>query len=78
MGGGLFEEEIPVPTSGSPILMPSESIEATTGSLEVVLNDPELLQRLLEPSEDKNLPLPGFSQTFQSPPGPPPQPPPGS
>ena len=34
-----------------------------------VLNNPEL-QRLLEPSEEKNLPLPGFSQTFQPPPPP--------
>lgn len=40
-----------------------------------VLNNPEI-QRLLQPSEETNLPLPGFSQTFQSPPPHPPQPPP--
>lgn len=34
---------------------------------ESVLSNPDL-QRLLEPSEEKNLPLPGFSQTFQPPP----------
>lgn len=37
-----------------------------------VLNNPEI-QRLLEPTEETNLPLPGFSQTFQPPPPPQPQ-----
>lgn len=36
----------------------------------VLIQDSEII-RLLESSEDKNLPLPGFSQTFQSPPPPP-------
>lgn len=36
----------------------------------VLIQDPEFM-RLLQQSEDKNLPLPGFSQTFQSPPPPP-------
>lgn len=38
---------------------------------EPVLSDTEIM-RLLQTTEDKNLPLPGFSQTFQSPPPPPP------
>lgn len=53
----------------------TENIDASQGVLEedeVLLKNPELL--LLGTTGDKNLPLPGFSQTFQSPPPPgPPQ-----
>lgn len=45
----------------------SENLPSTS-LLEQDINDPELL-RLLQP---ENMPLPGFSQTFQSPPPPPP------
>ncbi|EFA06038.1 zinc finger protein PLAG1 [Tribolium castaneum] len=65
--GSTILEEIGEPSMiGESLTDPDEEILGQS-----VLNNPEL-QRLLEPSEDKNLPLPGFSQTFQPPPPPPP------
>ncbi|CAH1974885.1 unnamed protein product [Acanthoscelides obtectus] len=32
---------------------------------EVLLDSPQLFRRLLEPTQEKNMPLPGFKQTFQ-------------
>ncbi|KAJ8964725.1 hypothetical protein NQ317_009212 [Molorchus minor] len=60
-------------TRSSGIVIEEENLPST--SQEDVLEElnPELLQRLLETTGDKNLPLPGFSQTFQSPPPAPPQ-----
>ncbi|CAH1117138.1 unnamed protein product [Phaedon cochleariae] len=66
--GNTILEEIEGPTEATRIML-SDNLDASQDVLdEVVLNDPELLQRLLEAPADKNLPLPGFSQTFQSPP----------
>ncbi|XP_031327519.1 zinc finger protein PLAG1-like [Photinus pyralis] len=72
LGSGVLEE---IETSP-----PSELIEErSAGPLnpqlleEPVLSDTEIM-RLLQTTEDKNLPLPGFSQTFQSQPPPPPPP----
>ncbi|KAJ8946438.1 hypothetical protein NQ318_014425 [Aromia moschata] len=71
LGSEILEdiEETPA-TSG--IVIEQETLPST--GQEDVLEElnPELLQRLLESAGDKNLPLPGFSQTFQSPPPPPP------
>uniref|UniRef100_A0A6P7F0C6 Zinc finger protein 628-like n=1 Tax=Diabrotica virgifera virgifera TaxID=50390 RepID=A0A6P7F0C6_DIAVI len=84
--GHLLPVEPELKDFGSAILEDIESTPSTSGILttenldasqdvldEVVLNNPELL--LLESDGDTNLPLPGFSQTFQPPPapGPPPQ-----
>ncbi|KAK5648234.1 hypothetical protein RI129_003126 [Pyrocoelia pectoralis] len=73
LGSAVLEEiETTVP---SPELI-EERLEST-GALnpqlleEPVLSDTEIM-RLLQTTEDKNLPLPGFSQTFQSQPPPPP------
>lgn len=55
---------------GEPSMIPESLTDPDEEILgQSVLNNPEL-QRLLEPSEEKNLPLPGFSQTFQPPPPP--------
>lgn len=65
-------------SSSSSSSLPKVQVSDNSGILNEteVLNNPEI-QRLLQPSEEVNLPLPGFSQTFQSPPPPPPpQPPP--
>ncbi|XP_057660942.1 zinc finger protein PLAG1-like [Diorhabda carinulata] len=69
--GSTILEDIGSAPSTSGILT-SENIDASQTVLDdVVLNNAELL--LLQSDGDKNLPLPGFSQTFQSPPpGPPP------
>lgn len=56
----LSSESLPVAEDISPQLLDEN----------VLIQDPEFM-RLLQSSEDKNLPLPGFSQTFQSPPPPP-------
>ncbi|CAG9859489.1 unnamed protein product [Phyllotreta striolata] len=58
-------------TSTPPGILIAENVDASQVVLddnEVLLSNPELL--LLEAPEETNLPLPGFSQTFQSPPGP--------
>lgn len=49
---------------------PSMENLLTTASPEqqVILNDPIEIQRLLQPSEERNLKLPAFSKTFQPPP----------
>ncbi|XP_044745487.1 uncharacterized protein LOC123307304 isoform X2 [Coccinella septempunctata] len=65
-------------SSASSSTVPETTVSDNSGLLTEteVLSNPEI-QRLLQPSEEANLPLPGFSQTFQSPPPPhPPQPPP--
>ncbi|XP_074035826.1 uncharacterized protein isoform X2 [Leptinotarsa decemlineata] len=68
--GSAILEDIEGPTTEEVLV--GENLDASHEVLGgVVLNDPELLQRLLEAPGDKNLPLPGFSQTFQSPPPPP-------
>ncbi|KAG5881134.1 hypothetical protein JTB14_020837 [Gonioctena quinquepunctata] len=72
--GSAILEEIEGPVAASAVLVGENSNASHGGLGDVVLNDPELLQRFLEEPGDKNLPLPGFSQTFQLPPPPPPGP----
>nr|CAH7721229.1 unnamed protein product [Callosobruchus chinensis] len=50
------EEEVPS-TSTSAVFPPHAG--------EVLLDSPQLFRRLLEPTQEKNIPLPGFRQTFQ-------------
>lgn len=73
LGSGIFEEIAEPPTSTNILLPPT--MEPSQEPYDVVFSDPALLQSLLQSTEEKNIPLPGFSQTFQSPP-PPPGPPP--
>lgn len=73
LGSGIFEE-ITEPSTSTSVLMP-QVLEPSQEPYDVVFNDPALLQSLLQPTEEENIPLPGFKQTFQSPP-PPPGPPP--
>lgn len=73
LGSGIFEEIVD-PQPSTSILMPP-ALEPSQEPYEAVFSDPALIQSLLQPTEEKNIPLPGFSQTFQSPP-PPPGPPP--
>lgn len=56
----ISQENLPNPEDINPQLLDET----------VLIHDSEII-RLLQTSEDKNLPLPGFSQTFQSPPPPP-------
>ncbi|KAL3288777.1 hypothetical protein HHI36_003211 [Cryptolaemus montrouzieri] len=72
----IFENINPSTSSST---LPETDVSDNSGLLTEteVLSNPEI-QRLLQPSEEVNLPLPGFRQTFQSPPPtqPPPPPPP--
>lgn len=74
LGSTVLEE---IEERSSPELIGAGSGEASTPLNTELLEEPVLsdteIMRLLQTTEDKNLPLPGFSQTFQSPP---PQPPP--
>lgn len=72
MGSGIFEEITEQSTSTNVLMTPA--LEDSEQPYNVVFTDPALIQSLLQPTEEKNIPLPGFSQTFQSPP--PPQGPP--
>ncbi|XP_018334019.1 zinc finger protein 577-like [Agrilus planipennis] len=68
-----IEENPPVPPSLTETIEQSLPVPLLE---EPVFSDQEILQ-LLQATDDKNLPLPGFSQTFQTPPPqPPPKPPP--
>ncbi|KAK4884777.1 hypothetical protein RN001_001048 [Aquatica leii] len=75
--GSAVLEEIGESTSQSTELIVGETIEPSVLNPQLleepVLTDTEIM-RLLQTTEDKNLPLPGFSQTFQSQPPPPPPP----
>ncbi|KAK9886600.1 hypothetical protein WA026_017523 [Henosepilachna vigintioctopunctata] len=69
-------EDINPSTSSSTLAETEVSNNSVLLTETEVLSNPEI-QRLLQPSEEANLPLPGFSQTFQSvPPTQPPPPPP--
>ncbi|KAF5275046.1 hypothetical protein FQA39_LY06983 [Lamprigera yunnana] len=75
--GSTILEDI-VEGASQPSELIGESIESSSVlnpqlMEEPVLTDTEIM-RLLQTTEDKNLPLPGFSQTFQSQPPPPPPP----
>lgn len=74
LGSGIFEE-IAEPSTSTSVLIP-QTLETSQEPYDVVFTDPALLQSLLQPTEEQNIPLPGFSQTFQSPPPPPPPGPP--
>lgn len=73
LGSGIFEE-IAEPSTSAGVLMP-QALETSQEPYDVVFSDSALIQSLLQSTEEKNLPLPGFSQTFQSPPPPPGAPP---
>ncbi|KAF2903204.1 hypothetical protein ILUMI_02984 [Ignelater luminosus] len=82
LGSAVLEEIVESPTQGSLAseLIVGGSVEPASELTPQLLEEPVLsdteIMRLLQTTEDKNLPLPGFSQTFQSPPPqPPPQPP---
>ncbi|KAJ8971336.1 hypothetical protein NQ314_000749 [Rhamnusium bicolor] len=72
LGSAILEEIEETPSTSSGIVIEEENLPGPSQDVLDELN-PELLQRLLESSGDKNLPLPGFSQTFQSPPPAPPK-----
>lgn len=72
LGSEILEEIEESPSTSSGVVIEEQNLPSTSQDVLEELN-PELLQRLLESSGDKNLPLPGFSQTFQSPPPPPPK-----
>lgn len=72
LGSEILEEIEETPSTSSGVVIEEQNLPSTSQDVLEELN-PELLRRLLESSGDKNLPLPGFSQTFQSPPPAPPK-----
>nr|CAI5864507.1 unnamed protein product [Callosobruchus analis] len=73
LGEGVLEEiegpstaeDIGALPSGEEEERPSASAVFPAHSGEVLLDSPQLFRRLLEPTQEKNIPLPGFRQTFQ-------------